>query len=423
MPDIAYPKFRWFVFAALIVATIGQGVSLIWPAPLMEQLALSLHAPLGVTTGAIMVSFSIFVSIGAVLGGISCDRLGITPTLITSSALVAAGMLLTPVLGHSLQGMLLTRIISGLGAGPVTISIGSIAAVWFPYHQRGPITGLQGMCVALGISLGFACSPMSFLSTHSVQTTGAWLSIFPLAGLAAFALVAFGPRPPAFASDMHSISTASPHDFARAARLPVFYLGILAIFCMSWAFNAINDLTPVYLSAQPPLGAGHGILVAGKFMGLVQLSMMAGSALSGFILSRFFRGHVKAACMLAFAVMALSVFGLKTGAVTSKLRALPLFLFLVGFFEGWIIPNCITFVSMNFPGSIVGKTVGIWMGVGMMGGTAGVVVGAALLHHTGLYQASLTTIGIVCLAGLLCSSLLKVPSLTQVQSPATLPGD
>ena len=138
MSEIVYPKFRWFVFFALIVATIGQGVSLIWPAPLMEQVARSLHAPLGVTTGAVMVSFSIFVSIGAIVGGICCDRFGVTPTLIVSSILVAGGMLLTPVLGHTLNGMLLTRCIAGLGAGPVTISVGSIAGSLVPLPAAGP---------------------------------------------------------------------------------------------------------------------------------------------------------------------------------------------------------------------------------------------------------------------------------------------
>ena len=421
MSEIIYPKFRWFVFFALIVATIGQGVSLIWPAPLMEELANSLHAPLGVTTGALMVSFSIFVSIGAVVGGICCDKFGITPTLIVSSILVAGGMALTPVLGHSLNGMLLTRCIAGLGAGPVTISVGSIAAVWFPFQQRGPITGIQGMCVALGIALGFAFAPMTFMSTNSIGATALRLAIAPLAGLILFVLVALGPKPPVALEALPNAAAAPSHDFAKLTKLPVFYFGILAIFCMSWAFNAVNDLTPVYLSAQPPLGAGHGIMTAGRFMGMVQVSMMVGSAVSGFLLSKLFKGNVRVACMLAFVIMAVSIFGLKTGSVTSNLSALPVFLFLVGFFEGWIIPNCIAFVSMNFPGHIVGKTVGIWMGLGMVGGTVGVVLGAGLLHHTGLYQASLTTVGLVCVAGLIFSSFLKAPASFRSPEPALKP--
>jgi len=421
MSEMVYPKFRWFVFFALIVATIGSGVSLIWPAPLMEQLAQSLHAPLGVTTGAIMVSFSIFVSIGAILGGICCDRFGVTPTLIVSSIMMVGGMLLTPVIGHTLNGMMLTRVLAGLGAGPVTVSIGSVAAIWFPFQQRGPITGIQGMSLSLGIALGFAFAPMAFLSTQNIGATGAWLSIIPLVGLVLLVLVAFGPKPPVAVDTHHSASTAASHDFARVAKLPVFYLGILAIFCLSWAFNAVNDLTPVYLSAQPPLGVGHGLMNAGKFMGLVQMSMMVGSALSGFILSKLFKGKVRVACTLAFVIMAVAVFSLKSSAIAGNLKVLPLCLFAVGFFEGWIIPNCIAFVAMNFPGHIVGKVVGIWMGLGMVGGTVGVVLGAALLHHTGLYQASLLTVGLVCIAGLIFSSFLKAPSELPAGQPALRP--
>ena len=40
---------------------------------------------LGATTGALMVAFTIFVTIGAVLGGASCDKFGWVPTLITEA--------------------------------------------------------------------------------------------------------------------------------------------------------------------------------------------------------------------------------------------------------------------------------------------------------------------------------------------------
>lgn len=421
MPEIVYPKFRWFVFVALVLATAGSGVALIWPAPLMEQVAKHINMPLGITTGAVMVSFSVFTSIGAIIGGICCDRFGITPTLIISCVLMVLGMLLTPVLGHTLLGLLATRILSGLGAGPVTMAVGSVAATWFPAPQRGPVSGVAAMCVSLGVFFGFASVPATYLATQNVAVTAAWLSLFPAVGLLAFLLVAFGPKPPIITPTHQALGESSTDEFTRAARLPVFVFGILTIFCMSWSFSAINDLTPVYLSAKAPLGAGHGILMAGRYMGLMQVSMMLGAALSGFMIARLFKGNVRRICMLAFTAMAICVFSLKTAAVTSNLGALPAFLIGFGFCQGLIVPSCVTFVSTVFPNHIVGKIVGIWLGIGMIGGTVGVIVGAALLNHTGLYQASLSTVGMIGLAGLLFSNFLRAPEFDQKRTdiPAT----
>jgi len=409
MSEIVYPKFRWLVFVALVLATAGSGVALIWPAPLMEQVAQHIHMPLGITTGAVMVSFSVFTSIGAIIGGICCDRFGIIPTMIISCALMVLGMLLTPLVGHTLPGLLATRILSGLGAGPVTMAVGSLAATWFPAPQRGPVSGVVAMCVSLGVFFGFASVPATYLATQNVALTAAWLSLFPAVGLLAFLLAAFGPKPPMITPAHQALGESANHEFAKAARLPAFAFGILTIFCMSWSFSAVNDLTPVYLSAHSPLGAGHGILVAGRFMGLMQVSMMLGAALSGFLVARLFKGNVRRICMLAFAAMAICVFSLKAGAVTSNLSVLPVCLIGFGFCQGLIVPSCVTFVSTAFPIHIVGKIVGIWLGIGMVGGTVGVIVGAALLNHTALYQASLTTVGAIGLAGMLCSHFLQAP--------------
>jgi nitrate/nitrite transporter NarK len=76
-----------------------------------------------------------------------------------------------------------------------------------------------------------------------------------------------------------------------------------------------------------------------------------------------------------------------------------------------IIPTAMAFIATNFPSNIVGKMTGIWMGVGILGGSVGVIVGATLLHKTGLYHASIITVSLVALCGFLFSLFLNPPAV------------
>ena len=412
MSDQTYPAYRWFILFVLVFVTISQGVVLIWPAPLMEQISRHYGVDLGATTGALMVAFTIFVTIGAVLGGASCDKFGWVPTLIVSTAVLAAATLAVPVLGNSFGTLVLARILEGAAAGPIMASVGAVSVQWFSHDERGIVMGVQGMGVSLGIALGFVFVPMAFVRTGSFLAAASWMSIFPLAGVILMVLVAMGRKPPvAAASQIIGEPVNSAHDFKVASRLPVFYIGILCVFFLSWVMQAFNDLTPVYLSAPSPLGAGHGVVLAGKFMGLVQVSFMIGSVASGFLLMKVFGGKNRLVVGLGFLGAALFAITVRSPLVTANLHVLPICLFCEGFFQGMVIPTSLAFIAMNFPSHIAGKVTGIWMGVGIFGGTAGVVVGATLLHSTGLYQASILTVAIVAVAGLLFSSMLTPPAV------------
>ena len=183
------------------------------------------------------------------------------------------------------------------------------------------------------------------------------------------------------------------------------------MFLLSWVGQAFNDLTPVYLSAPAPLGSGHGMVLAGKFMGLVQLASMVGSIASGFLLTRVFNQSNKAVVALGFIGAAVFAIAVRFPAVAGNLSILPICLFLFGFFQGLVIPATLAFIAMNFPSHIAGKMTGIWMGLGIFGGTAGLIVGATLLHNTGLYLASILAVGIVAIVGAVASVLLTPPAI------------
>ena len=412
MSDRAYPTYRWFVLFVLVFVTIAQGVVLIWPAPLLQQIAKHYHVDLGLATGALMVAFTIFVTIGAIIGGICCDKFGWVQTLIVAGLLLSVSTMLVPLFGNGFGTLVLARILEGAGAGPVMAAVGAVSVEWFSHEERGIVTGVQGMGVSLGIALGFVFVPMAFLKTGSFLTAASWMSAFPILGVVFLLVILFGQKPPVkTAHQVAAEAAGGGHEFGIAAKLPVFYIGVFCVFFLSWVMQAFNDLTPVYLSAPPPLGAGHGLLLAGKFMGLVQVSFMAGSVASGFLLTKVFKEKNKvliASSYLCAAVFAVSV---RSPLVCSNLVILPICLLLAGFFQGMVIPTTLAFIAMHFPSNIVGKMTGIWMGMGIFGGTAGVIVGATLLHKTGLYHASIITVAVVALCGFLMSLFLNPPEI------------
>ncbi|MBP1628695.1 MAG: rane protein, major facilitator superfamily [Holophagaceae bacterium] len=411
MSQKSYPAFRWFVLFALLFGTIANGVILIWPAPLMQHIAEALHADLGAVTGALMVAFTILVSVFAVIGGICLDRFGFLPTMLVSLGVMTVATLLVPFCSHSFGAMVLVRMLQGAGGGPTMAAVGVVAVNWFPINQRGIVTGIQGVGISLGIALGFAFVPMAFMKTGSFAAAAAWMALFPIVSILLFLVVAFGPKPPVHDAVEDGLAPDAEGDFKVASKLPVFYVGIILIFLFSWLGQAFNDLTPVYLSAPSPLGMGHGMMVAGKFMGMVQVANMIGSVVGGLIMAKVLKGNAKIAVCIGFLLVAVAAYAVKSPAVAGNLGVLPLAMLAAGFFQGWVAPNVMGFASMHFPSHIVGKICGIWMGLGIFGGTVGVVVGATLLHKTGGYQASLSMVALVSLVGFLGTLFLNPPAV------------
>jgi hypothetical protein len=64
---------------------------------------------------------------------------------------------------------------------------------------------------------------------------------------------------------------------------------------------------------------------------------------------------------------------------------------------------------MSYPNEIQGKIGGTTMGLGIIGGTVGVAVGAAALHTTGAYRVSVLIVFAVAIIGAIAGIFLKKP--------------
>lgn len=411
--NLAYPRFRWLMLCALCTVTAASTAIMISPAPLMGVIAEHFRLSLGTSTGYYMGVFNLFVAISCVCGGIACDRVGLVPVFLFCSVLLIVPTLAIPYAGDSVEGLLVLRSLQALGAGPILSAVSPLAALWFPAQERGIVTGFQGMSVSLGIAVGFVAAPALLAATGDWQVAMAWLSLFAFAGLLVTLVPAFVRKPqvPLSPGDVYEQAHAPAEEVRLAFRQSATWIGVVVVFCYMWILNAFNDLTPAYLAVPRPLGLGFGPMKAGQYMMGLEIAYMAGAVAAGFIMERIFRGRAKPVIALGFLVFAVFAVSILAPAVTSSGAVLLACLMAAGFFQAWIVPNAMAFVALHYPPHVTGKVVGTWVGVGIFGGTAGVLVGAAALRHTGSYVASVWIVGAVALAGLLGTLLLRAPAV------------
>ncbi len=409
---ILYPAYRWYVFAVLCVTTMATSATMISPAPLMGIIAKNLHIELGAATATMMATFQIALAAFCVGGGFICDRYGLLSTFLIGSIFCTVPTLLFPFAGNSVPGVVTLRVLQACGAGTIMAAVSGVAALWFPPRQRGFVAGAQSSMITLGVAIGFVATPAAYAASGSWLSAMAWLSVGGFLSLLFVAIFALGPKPPSVTGVEVCSPTASGNDdFKLAMKQPVSWVGLFVIFAACWIFQGFNDLTPGYFALAKPVGVGYGPLTAGKLMSVVQIAFMLGSAATGIALEKLFRGNARPTISVGYVLFAISAFAILSPTVFGNMGVLIPCLGSAGFFLGWVTPNVLTFVTKYYPPHIAGKLVGLWMGLGLFGGTFGILGGATALRKTGNYHASIVIVSVLAVTGLILTQFLKRPKV------------
>jgi MFS family permease len=411
MEDVKlYPKYRWFIMISFAMTSLVSAIVMIAPAPMVGLISKSYGITVGQTTGLMMGSLTLIGFFAAMAGGALVDKYGYPGNAIAANLLMLLGTMLMPFSGGSFTTVIILRVIQGIGTGLLVGCSAAIAVMWFPKHQRGIVTGIQGMSISLGVALAFAFVPIALTATGSWSSAIAVMSVAPAIALVLAIITLFGPKPPKVAEEYDS-PIDSKGDLAIAFKQPATYVGMLVAVCFYWIFQAFNDLTPGYYSIDPPVGVGYGIAVGSQLMGIMQIAFLIGAFLSGFILQKVFKGVAKHALVLSFVLTAIFTFSVRLPFVYgNKLTALLTMIF-IGFFMSFLAPVFNAFVSLHYPAHIAGKIGGIWTAIGGLGGTVGIIVGASFLHYSGNYKLSITTVSIVAIVGLVLAFFLNPPKV------------
>lgn len=328
--------------------------------------------------------------IAAPLSGWLIDRYGVRPVVLISMAALAAVLFSLGALTSGLFSFyLLFVLIPLLGAGASAVAYARLVTGWFDRHRGLALgTALAGMGVG-----GAVMAPL----VQFVVTTEGWRAGYFALGalllLCVWPLTAWGIRDaPAAAIDNASTArlsatktthtTAAPIGFTarESRRQPAFWLMISAFALLGLGIGGL-----LYQTVPVLLESGISATDAAAIAGATGLSLIAGRAMAGWLMDRFFAPRV------AFCFALLPVIGAVLLANDFSAAGAVLAVILIGLAAGAEVDVLAFFIGKYFGTRHFGFTFGWVYAAWSTGAAFGPSIAATLFDRFGVYSIGLWT--------------------------------
>ena len=402
--SIKYPAFRWLVLLCTFLAYVSLCAMMALP-PLLPVLEQSLGINTAAAAQILSISF-LMAALSLIFVGPFSDKYGIMPSLVLSLLFAGIPSALMPVLGKSYVSIFILRGLTGIAAGFGFCIMSTVLAVWFPLKEKGLAAGIMGMGVSIG-SMGMVFSPMINKVTQNWQQTVAWLSIPAFISLV-ITIIAWicQPQPPAQSQQPEQEDSSA---FKSALKNPVTWVGVATTFCAACVMQVLYNLVPAYFASPDPKGLGFDAVATGKLMFFALVAGIVGPIVGGLLQDKVFKGNSKPVMFIGFALCVVFAFLMAVPSVYTSSIFLIVCLLLVGAGFQFVYTLIPVYISRTYPLSTVAKMVGVWMGIGMFGGFAGIALGGVAIEQFGKY-ATVILISVAALVGFILVTMLKKPT-------------
>lgn len=336
--------------------------------------------------------------LGAVFGGRLSDRFGRKRVLIASVAVFGLLSVLT-ALSTTVDHLLVTRFLTGVGLGGALPNLIALVAENTPARRRNLVVGM----LYAGLPAGGALAALTSLAGAHPES---WTAVFYVGGLAPLALtiplMLFLPESCAIERAQRSDATLGRQGFATA----LFAEGRLVPTLLLWVGFFLALLTMyLLLNWLPSLLIGRG--VARGDASWVQMAFNVGGVIASIAVGRLMDGSRRGLTVIA--TFAATVVALAALASVPPVFAL---LLLVGAAVGATVSGTQTILyamaPSAYPARVRGTGVGSAVSVGRLGSAAGPILAAVLLGsgQSGT-QVILTLAPIILVAGVVTLVLMK----------------
>ncbi len=427
---LKYPNFRWMILLAILGGQIVAGITTMGFAPLIPDMVHSFYPNLagpmdpefGKAIGSIafaVLGLMLFMAaIGLLFGGFLVDKFGIFTLMITSLAITALTFITLTIFATSLSGLTAVRIIQGIGGALFTATITPAIAIWFPKEEFGKAMGIQGIGMGLGIMLGLNIGPVFAKMAGNWVTGVSWIAVFPIVLLILAITVAilsrkYVPSLPSLNAEPDA-SVVQANSLTGLFKLPVFWVGMAITAASFWVGNAFNDLSPSFLAAGAPLGAGYDAVGSGRISSVASIAGIIGPVLGGILVDNIFKGKNRSVILIGWFLSAVCYSAIAFKGINQSLGILIPIMLLAGFGNPFISVTINAFAAKIFPPHLIGRAVGLWMSVGFFAAAIGVSVGSLALKSTGNYNLSFIIVGVGSVLGFILALFLKAPAETIV---------
>lgn len=411
-------NFKWFLMIAVTLVAAATSTNMLAFAPLLGIIAKDLGISIPVAQASFLGIFVFVVAISTLISGTLADRFGSMPIMILAVLATVLPSILFSVVGNNLSILVVFRVLQGFAAGAVFSLIPLVAAAWFSEEEKGLAIGIGMAGVNGGMMIGVAVAPIINQITSNWRLTMSWLGYIDFIVLLYVILLTaqYKKHTPLNHTTHAHNNKDSNEDIKSVFTNPTTWLGIIMCMFISWLLNALNDLTPQYFALAAPMGVGFVPVVAGKLMLLVQVGTVIGSLVGGVIMDKVFKGNTKPVLLIGFIFTAVFVYSILFPAVYNNSPLLMIFLLLAGTFIAFLNPAAATFVAQVYPEHIVGRVVGLWLGIGAFGGSIGIFIGALALHKTGTYRLTITLFAVAATIGLILSRVIGAKKVNEGMS-------
>lgn len=259
-PDEAAPRpGRAFggIFAVTFAGLLGVGAVL----PVLPRY---IHGPLhhgNVAVGIVIGSYAITGLLLRPVWGRLADTRGRKPMVLSGAIVLAvSGLLYLPSAG--LAGLIVARLLLGVGEGAVYTSGSAWIVDLAPVERRGRVLGLYGLAVWGGLSVGPLAGEAIY---HAAGFHAVWLfaATMPLLGAAIASRV---PDP------FEPLPHAEPHPLiAPEAVRPGIAVAMAAV-----GYAAVATFIVLHLEAR---GVGHGATVFAVFAAMIVIARLVAGGL------------------------------------------------------------------------------------------------------------------------------------------------
>lgn len=285
--------YAWVILAVVYFASVVSPFNQFKIPPLMPVLMQTFQIDL-TQAGLLMSMIAMIGLLLALPTGIILQRLGPKAALLTALGLMAIGAG-TGALSNSFTGLLVSRVIEGVGMGLMGVTAPATIAMWFPPERQGTPMGIWATWVPIGSVFIYNLSPILAASLG-------WQSIWWIgAGFAVVMMVISGlliTRPPA----------QGQLDRQAPARLNVrealanrnIWLLALAFACMNLTMISLATYYTTFLNEV----RGYALGQAAFLSSITTLVVLFSAPAAGWLSDRI--GSRRLVLSLPFLVMAVS---------------------------------------------------------------------------------------------------------------------
>jgi MFS transporter, CP family, cyanate transporter len=244
--------YRWVIEVLIFLALLGQVVTWLAPAPILDPIIQNLHISLG-DAGLIISIIALCISIFSLLGALISERLGALRAFLVGIWLLAIAQILS---GYctSFGALLACRVVEGVGFGVMIAPPGTLTMQWFGEGEWPYINMINALCSYVGMSIVFSVTAPLYLALGSN-----WQRVVFFYGLAVAAVALAWTI---LGRERHVIAAVDPKpgegesrsNLGEIIRMRDVRLIALGLFGGMWVFQLYTAFLPQYFHVVRGMG-------------------------------------------------------------------------------------------------------------------------------------------------------------------------